>query len=308
MRPGASRRAFTLVELLVVIAILAVLIGLMLPAVQKVREAANSVQCKSNLKQIGLALHHYNDTNGKFPPALAADPAWFPGFGQPKNPDTKYWFSWQTRILLFIEQGNVYQLVAWDQWAWYNPPGGIPEGGYLNGVQMDLYLCPSDSRSHQVVDYQGMDVAFTDSLGVNGTSQFAFDGILYINSQTSLRQVVGGDGASNTLLVGERPPAYSLYWGWWFAGSGDYPYFGVPDVVMGSNEQRTKGGPSDYYRPGTLNDPADGDLYHFWSLHAGGCNFLFADGSVRFIPYAVSPDLLHNLATRNGGEVVNEDF
>lgn len=119
--------------------------------------------------------------------------------------------------------------------------------------------------------------------------------------------VVAGDGASNTVLVGERPPSTDLYWGWWFAGSGGYPYFGANDVVLGSNE-RDFNGPADYYRPGTLNDPTGEHRWHFWALHSSGANFLFADGHVRKIRYSVPPDFLGKLATYKGGEVVLEDF
>lgn len=306
MRPNRYCHGFTLMELLVVIAIIAVLIGLLLPAVQKVREAAARAQCQNNLKQIGLALHGYHDANNSFPPAQSVDPAWFPGYGQPRNIDNYWYFSWMTRCMPYYEQHNVYKLVRFDQWAWWNPEGGLPDGSYLNSIPMKLLVCPSDGRS-LLVNYSGVDVAGTSYLGVNGTDQFRYDGILHVNGRVGIVQI--GDGTSNTLLVGERPPPKDLYYGWWFAGSGDEPWFGACDVVLGSNERRVLGGPADFgYRPGSLNDPADEHRWHFWSFHSGGSNFLFADGSVRNIRYGVSPGLLGKLATYRDGEVINEDF
>jgi prepilin-type N-terminal cleavage/methylation domain-containing protein/prepilin-type processing-associated H-X9-DG protein len=308
------RTAFTLIELLVVIAIIAVLIGLLLSAVQQVRAAAARMSCENNLKQLGLALHHYHDVAGKFPPAHSQDPGTMSvNFGQPRAPDNKYYFSWMTRILPHIEQDNLYQQVKWDQWAFPNPNvrGGVPGIGYLNGVPIRLYRCPADPISQDRFsltdnDFGEVQYAFTSYLGVNGSNQFAYDGILYVNSTVRMSEVT--DGLSNTLLVGERPPAYDGYAGWWFAGSGLWPWFGAIDVVMGSNEQELPDTPPSYYQPGSVNDPDYKHAWHFWSGHSGGSHFLRADGSVRFLSYSVGRDLVRELATRKGGEVINEDY
>jgi hypothetical protein len=96
------------------------------------------------------------------------------------------------------------------------------------------------------------------------------DGILYVNAAVRITQI--GDGTSNTLLVGERPPSNDLYFGWMWAGSGKYPFFGTTDVVLGVREvtNGVPNGPRDYFRPGSLNDPQNIHRYHFWSLHPGG--------------------------------------
>ncbi len=322
------RSAFTLTELLVVIAIIATLMALLVPAVQKAREAANSITCRNNLHQIGIALAHYYNDEGRFPPAHTQDPLnIYPDqFGQPSDFDKYHYISWMARILPYIERDNLAGHIKWGGWAWWHPEGGLPGGGYLNGKQVRLYTCPSDPRSGQVhaFSYPGlpdMDIAFTDYLGFNGTNQFKYDGILYVNSTVRMADVK--DGSSHTLLVGERPPSFDLYLGWWFAGSGWYPWFGAADVVLGSNEviavnsESRPGYPTDWYRPGSLQwSPGPGGwdehAWHFWSLHPGGANFLFADGHVQFIRYGVtSPppgrDLLRELATRKGGEF-SDDF
>jgi prepilin-type processing-associated H-X9-DG protein len=175
---------------------------------------------------------------------------------------------------------------------------------------MKLLVCPSDPRSPQlsVVLYDTKTkIAETSYLGVNGTSQFRYDGILHVNARVSISQI--SDGTSNTLLVGERPPPYDGQYGWWFAGSGDVPWFGSTDVVLGSNEQQVLGGPPDIgYRRGSLDDPEDEHRWHFWSFHLDGGNFLFADGAVRRIRYGIAPGILGKLATYKGGEVINEEF
>jgi prepilin-type processing-associated H-X9-DG protein len=197
--------------------------------------------------------------------------------------------------------------------------------------------CPSDGRSHLVNDdynSEGGRAALTAYLGVSGRDQFretipgtgdpsptaklrGQDGLLYVNSGVKITSIT--DGTSNTLLVGERPPSNNLLYGWMWAGSGDFPYFGATDVVLGVRERaESPTAAPDFFRPGNLNDPQDLHRYHFWSLHPGGAMWLMADGSVRFITYSVGTQtvgvqsginvsLLEAMASRDGGEPFSQN-
>jgi prepilin-type N-terminal cleavage/methylation domain-containing protein/prepilin-type processing-associated H-X9-DG protein len=314
---------FTLIELLVVIAIIAILIALLVPAVQKVREAAQRTQCINNLKQQGLALHGHHDAKKRFPAALQVGQYWYSSYQQnpppsginPANgyPNDGAFFSWAYQISPYLEQKAVYQAFNVKAWPWYQY---FPNGQTINSSGAIIFQCPSDSRSNLQCNDGGNLVALSAYLGVSGQDQFredgGQDGILYVNSAITIALIT--DGTSNTLLVGERPPSNDLYYGWMWAGSGDYPYFGATDVVLGVREV-TGGAPNtarDFFRPGTLIDPNNIHRYHFWSLHSGGGNWLFADGSVRFMSYGAasqpapyaSQTVIGALASRNGGEAV----
>jgi len=328
---SSSQRGFTLIELLVVIAIIAILIGLLLPAVQKVREAAARIKCQNNLKQLGLALHNYHDATGRLPAALNIGQTWYSSYQREApaggmNPSTGYpndgpFFSWTFQISPYFEQGNVYRMFNKNAWPWYQYQSN---GQTINGIQVKIMQCPSDSRSNLVCNDGGNLAALLSYLAVNGKDQFKEDGgqngILYVNSGTTMVGIQ--DGTSNTLLLGERPPSNDLYYGWMWAGAGDFPYFGATDVALGVREvtSGSPNGPRDFFRPGDLNDPQNIHRFHYWSLHTGGSNWLFGDGSVRFLTYAAGTQIAGNyngiqnmtvleaLASRNGGEPVNSGY
>jgi len=311
--PTLARRGFTLIELLVVIAIIAILIGLLLPAVQKVRDAAARTQCINNLKQFGLALHSYHDANNVLPKGNS-------DWAQSGQAPYEGSWSWQAQILPYMEQGNVYtQAKAWQT----GPPNTYSWNNPVAGIKQKLYACPADSRGP--VAYPGpanglaVDQALTGYLGNSGTTSTSLDGVLYVNSQIKLVAIT--DGTSNTLLVGERPPAQDLDFGWWFAAYG-YDGKGNADCVMTSNDvamvsglisawQSNSGGvacdTTNYatkvgLQPGKVTVMCDGA--HYWSFHTGGSQFLMADGSCRMISYA-NNNILPALSTRAGGEVAN---
>ncbi len=281
-------------ELIVVIAIVAVLIGLLIPAVQRVRDAANRSRCSNNLRQIGLAFHHYHGVFNFFPP----------GVSDRSGIDPYPFMSWNTRLLPYLEQDALWKQTT--QAYAQNPTfqSDPPHSG-LSTVML-VYACPSDGRALRVGStVGGMKVAFTTYLGVSGSNQFRGDGLLYLNSRTRFADIL--DGTSQTLMVGERPPSADGRLGWWYAGNGQADD-GSGDMVLSARERNVA-----YYGPGCPRGPyAFGPgrfadqcaAFHFWSPHVGGgAQFLFADGSVHFLRYSADA-ILPALATRAGREAV----
>ena len=291
LRP--PRKGFTLVELLVVLGILAALVGLLLPAVMKVRSAADRLRCSANMRQVGLALSNYHSTRGQLPPGMRDGP------GEPFP-----YMSWLARILPYAEQDAVWkQAVA--AYGVTKTPTADPPHPFSTVIR--LYGCPADERVKTATMTRGKyTAAFTSYLGVSGKTGSTRDGILYLDSTVRFTDIT--DGTSNTILVGERPPSKDLWYGWWYAGFGAGGN-GTADMVLGVRENIPPGdafipdcgGLPARFAPGRIDNMCD--VFHFWSLHPGGANFLFADGSVRFLAYSADA-IMPALATRSGGEVV----
>ncbi|MCE9530293.1 MAG: DUF1559 domain-containing protein [Planctomycetes bacterium] len=289
-----SRTGFSLVELLVVIAILAILLGLLLPAVQQVRVAGVRMQCRNNLRQMGVALHHYHEAKGSFPE------------GVHQGGDAYFYWSWMAMLLPYIDQQNTWNIAEKHGSTVSNYVWGYPQNPGF-GTLVKVWSCAADPRTLVTTDAYGLTIAFTAVLGNAGTDAASADGILFHNSQVKISQI--SDGASNTLMVGERPPSKDFWFGWWFAGAGYIDPFvgqtGVGDVTMvtrGSAYASSIGCPTTSIglRPGTIQDNCN--QTHYWSMHNGGGNFLFADGSVKFLTHAADK-VLPALGTRAGGEV-----
>lgn len=293
--PSARRKvrsALTLLECIVVLAILGVLMGLLVPAVQRARAAADLLKCKVNLHQIGIALHQYHDAFGSLPPGVVSRRS-----GKPFR-----YMGWETRLLPFVDQQQLWNgtLTAYTQAA--RPFNNPPHVGL--GALVKVFTCPTDSRVAVPQSVLGRQVTLTSYLGVAGADDRTRDGVLYADSSIRLAEIT--DGTSHTLAVGERPPSFDFRFGWWYAGIG-YNYRGTCDMLLGVRERnqfgagfaQCPGGPF-RFEPGLTNDICD--IFHFWSLHSGGSPFLFADGSVRFLEYTAD-SILPALASRAGGDV-----
>jgi prepilin-type N-terminal cleavage/methylation domain-containing protein/prepilin-type processing-associated H-X9-DG protein len=305
---SSRRPGFSLVEVLVVIGLLGLLVGLLMPAVQAIRGRAARLECQNNLKQIGLALHGYDQAHGRLPnlPGKGPDDP-----GMIHDPNTR--FGWMVHILPFIEQEPLWRAstsaLAAEVRCWKNPP----HAGYATVIK--LYVCSADSRLRSpLVDKWGNAAAYTSYIGVCGGSTGLgsgsrwSNGVLGVYRGPGVRLIDITDGTSQTLMVGERPPPDSLQAGRWYAseapqydpgavvpgpdnGLALHDLFHAGDVCIGVLK----------FGPGRTDNPCD--RYHYWSLHSGGANFALADGSVRFLSYSADP-IMPALATRAGGETV----
>ncbi|MFT3879404.1 MAG: DUF1559 domain-containing protein [Gemmatales bacterium] len=270
------------------------LIGMLMPAIQKVRAAASRIACASQLRQLGIALHLYHHDYQAFPSGVLSN-----------RPTQQFpYMSWLTRILPYLEQDAAWNAVqhayTLDRYPFHNPPHS-----YFSKV-MPLFTCPADDR---LVDPQptrkGYIVGLTSYVGCLGTSWNQPDGILSVNSRVRLTDV--HDGTSHTIMVGERPPSPDYWFGWWYASSG-VAGTGSPDLLLGGYENNAFGtyvpgcppGPY-FFKQGDVNNMSD--IFHFWSLHPGGSHFLMADGSAVFLKYDAAP-IIPALSTRSGGEAV----
>jgi prepilin-type N-terminal cleavage/methylation domain-containing protein/prepilin-type processing-associated H-X9-DG protein len=305
--PHRGRRAFTLIELLVVIAIIGVLIGLLLPAVQKVRESAARLQCGNNLKQMGLAIHNYHDANSNLPPSRL-------------GPQHATWF---VLILPYMEQDPLYR--QWDLSRTYyeQTPAvqnafvraylcptrrsvpmpstqfevsstGLPDGLLHPGTQGD-YACNGGQFYNAIVDNpQCMGAMCSANAQVNASGQ-----VTSWQSQTGLKDIT--DGTSQTFLVGEKHSVRSMWgqsgpsWGEGAIWNGDFPR--NFSRIGGQTKWNLGQGPDDLTGPWHCK---------FGSWHPGVCQFLFADGHVTPLSNGTDMDTLQKLACRNDGQVIPE--
>lgn len=296
-RTDSIRAGFSLLELLVVYAMLAILFGLLLSAVQSARASASRLRCLNNLKQQALATHLYHSTYERFPSGLK------------KNvPYGQQYVGWQTYLLPFVERQAVWEhaLRSFSAGERFWMPT-TPVGTVIN-----LYGCPNDDRlgENHLRPGGATRVALTSYLGVSGLNLRDRSGIFYADSETRLTDIL--DGSSSTIMIGERPPSPGprFDYGWWYGGLGQNGT-GSADLVLGASELNWAGnGPTDPFCPPGPYVYSSGrrsnscDIFHFWSLHANGANFAFADGSVRFLTYSAD-QVMPALATRNGQESVS---
>ncbi|NBO91856.1 MAG: DUF1559 domain-containing protein [Planctomycetia bacterium] len=328
-----QRKGFTLIELLVVIAIIAILIGLLLPAVQKVREAAARMQCSNNLKQLGIALHAFHDGQGRLPPGCSNDVA-------PNGNGGNGWgSSWKVYILPYIEQDNIFRA-----WQMNN------NSGYVNGTNMSQtvplvhrmtikpYRCPSSTipdfyissnnngAIQMMTSYTGVAGSTIDA-GVaamteccNGTGNIVSGGgVLFANSQVKLTDIT--DGTSNTIMVAEMsdhlrdannqpiPGNYTAITsqgphGWTMgcatsaSGAVNIRQFNCTTVRWSINQRGLGNSAANGSNENTgMNIP-------FSSGHTGGAQMLFGDGGVRFLPSSTALQTIQWMASRSGGEVL----
>lgn len=287
------KSGFTLVELLVTIAIVGILMTIAIPAIQAVRESANRVACANNIRQIALAANNYQSSHGQYPSGIHSSAS-----------STRRNSTWLATLLPFVEQDNLYN----ESQDWFQ--AGV--SAYFHTVAhqpVPTYECPSDPRSGRSHFSHGFHVALTSYMGVCGTDYQSMDGIFYSDSLVRPSEIT--DGLSNTLMIGERPASSDEWFGWWYAGFGQAGS-GSPDMLLGVRERNdgasnTEGCPLGLYgfKPGDINDQCS--TFHYWSLHGGGAQFAFADGSVKMISYEIG-DVFVALGTRAGGEVVSNEY
>jgi prepilin-type N-terminal cleavage/methylation domain-containing protein len=303
-------RGFTLIELLVVIAIIAVLIGLLLPAVQKVREASNRTRCQNNLKQIALGIMTYHDARQCFPQA-GGDPGASTAYPNGENPAVrKFYFSWTFHIYPYIEQDNLYNLLAGvdDFTDVTTISGGSSILSKLDKTPVKIFYCPS-RRGVQL--YHGDAVC---DYGCNMGSSTT-DGVIVINNSPTyarIRLEMIKDGASNTMLVGERRINLADISSGADCSDNEPAVRPANDCDVQRRAQAINGTwlTPDLDLPGPASTQSCGyfggnGYCQFGSSHENGMWAALCDGSVRRIGYAVNALVFRNLCMRNDGGIVD---
>jgi prepilin-type N-terminal cleavage/methylation domain-containing protein len=318
-RTLSGGRAFTLIELLVVIAIIAILIGLLLPAVQKIREAANRMKCSNNLKQLALAVHNYHDTNGVLPHNGSLT---FTTQGQSCCGAGARRWSWIARILPYIEQENLFRQANVSETTNLNANATVLAA---LATRIPTLICPSDNSQTPRTDrhnLEGLSIGITNYKGVtggnwgNGEARWRWgtpngplagplgtadhSGVLngngfFFRTDYFRRMSFAGvvDGLSNTFMIGEDVPDLSTHCSWPYSNNA------VGTCGIGPNARRTNGQP--YAKTDWPNN------YSFRSRHTNGLQFALGDGSVRFVSETVSLAAYRAYASIAGGEVVSLD-
>jgi prepilin-type N-terminal cleavage/methylation domain-containing protein/prepilin-type processing-associated H-X9-DG protein len=317
-----AARGFTLIELLVVIAIIAILIGLLLPAVQKVREAAARLKCQNNLKQFGIALHAYHDTFNLFPPGGQ--------MGQP-GANTGDWGddrgTWLTYTLPFMEQDNLFKVIGGGWSNTYNSAGVFRSAAPGNTARPPYLRCPSDAWNLEwkITNYagslgpqcltnnglpgcnephqsycNGIALGWGYAVSADHGNDWASSGIrgMFNRLGAKMTMASASDGTSNTLMIGEvLPEQHDHYWdGSWSHFNGGAAHHGtLPPINHNTSERVGCSGSNPSFQNWNR-------AWGFKSRHSGGANFVLGDGSVRFVSQSIDHRTYQLLGCRNDGQ------
>jgi prepilin-type N-terminal cleavage/methylation domain-containing protein len=290
-----SRSAFTLIELIMVVSIIAVLIALLLPAIQSAREVARRGQCTNNLLQMGLALGNYASAHNVFPPGVVDEKG--PILNLPKG----YHISWVVQILPFLEQNNVYRRFDFRHGVYH--PSNMTAGAAV----IATFFCPSDGRTGPI-SYAGCHHDVDAPIDANNR------GVLYLNSRIGYDDIT--DGPAYTILVSEMIGSGPTL-GWASGTRATLRNTGhrlnEPDFLfqaMGNgrfNPSQSRPQPEEMVKVVDDGLLPVGYTGGFSSRHSHGANFLFCNGAVRFVAQSVDPAVYQHLGNRSDGEIVSDD-